>query len=168
MSVLVEQYENLLISNLPAVRSIESGLRNFSWLLPGRFEDAELASEGCESRACTLLTTLVNALMNVVSGYHDTLVARHLDPKLSLPPHPFLPGADATTPPVSRTAPMIPSRSEHTRYTQYWTDRSGLYRKASRILATLSYLEILLEMVSRKRLGEKKRWKVILGLESFK
>jgi peroxin-16 len=63
---------------------------------------------------------------------------------------------------------MIPSRSEHTRYTQYWTVRSGLYRKASRILATLSYLEILLEMVSRKRLGEKKRWKVILGLESFK
>jgi peroxin-16 len=56
MSVLVEQYENLLISNLPAVRSIESGLRNVSWLLPGRFEDAELASEGCESRQCTMVT----------------------------------------------------------------------------------------------------------------
>ena len=47
-SALIEQYENLLISNLGAVQSIESGLRNVSWLLPGRFQDAELASEGCE------------------------------------------------------------------------------------------------------------------------
>jgi peroxin-16 len=44
----MERYENLLISNLAVVPSIESGLRNVSWLLPGRFQDAELASEGCE------------------------------------------------------------------------------------------------------------------------
>ena len=47
-NILIDKYENLLISNLSAVRSIEGGLRNVSWLLPGRFQDAGIASEGCE------------------------------------------------------------------------------------------------------------------------
>ena len=45
---IVQAYEDLLVSNLGAVQSIESGIRNVSWLLPGRFQDAELASEGCK------------------------------------------------------------------------------------------------------------------------
>jgi hypothetical protein len=47
-SSLVTAYEDLLVHNLSAVRSVESALRNVTWLLPGRFEDAELASEGRE------------------------------------------------------------------------------------------------------------------------
>lgn len=49
MSNLVQAYERLLLGNVETVRSVESGLRNLTWLLPGRFEDSEIASEGCES-----------------------------------------------------------------------------------------------------------------------
>ena len=49
MTSLVHAYETLLLSNLSAVRTLESALRNITWLLPGRFEDAELASEGRKS-----------------------------------------------------------------------------------------------------------------------
>ena len=49
MSVGVKAaYERFLLNNLATVKTIESSLRNVTWLLPGRFEDAELASEGCE------------------------------------------------------------------------------------------------------------------------
>ena len=46
MDTLVNAYENLLVDNVGTVRSVESGLRNLTWLLPGRFEDADVASEG--------------------------------------------------------------------------------------------------------------------------
>ena len=50
MTSLIHAYESLLLSNLSSVRTLESALRNITWLLPGRFEDAELASEGRECR----------------------------------------------------------------------------------------------------------------------
>lgn len=46
MSNLVKRYEELLLDNVSTVRSVESGLRNLTWLLPGRFADADVASEG--------------------------------------------------------------------------------------------------------------------------
>jgi len=49
MTSLVRAYESLLLSNLSTARTLESILRNVTWFLPGRFEDAELASEGGES-----------------------------------------------------------------------------------------------------------------------
>lgn len=49
MASLIHAYESLLLSNLSSANTLESALRNITWLLPGRFEDAELASEGCLS-----------------------------------------------------------------------------------------------------------------------
>ncbi|ORX38615.1 peroxisome membrane protein [Kockovaella imperatae] len=168
-SSLVEQYESLLLSNLSAIQSIESGLRNVTWFLPGRFEDAEVASEG------------LYALLNIVSGYHDTLLSKHLDPSLSHPPHPFeerppvehtttaqtspVPVASTSRPP--RIAPVLPPLSDHSRYTRYWTGNSPTYRKASRILVTIQYVQLLVEMLSKKR-SDRRRWRVLLGLESVK
>ena len=54
MSTLVNAYENLLVDNVGTVRSVESGLRNLTWLLPGLFADADVASEGRESCSCSL------------------------------------------------------------------------------------------------------------------
>ena len=45
---LVNSYERLLLHNISTVATVESGIRNITWLLPGRFQDAEVASEGCE------------------------------------------------------------------------------------------------------------------------
>jgi len=119
----------------------------------------------------------VYALLNVVSGYHDSLLSKHLDPSLSLPPHPFAspqPSSsvpkeyDSQLPAASRTAPVLPPPSDHARYTKYWTAKSGLYRKASRLLVTLSYVELLVEMVAKKKLGDRRRWNFVLGIESIK
>ena len=48
VTVLKATYDQLLLDNISAVATIESGIRNVTWLLPGRFQDAEVASEGCE------------------------------------------------------------------------------------------------------------------------
>ena len=175
MTSLVSTYESLLLSNLSAVRAIESGLRNVTWLLPGRFEDAELASEGCKSNkilgsvsaVCTD-QSIVYALLNVVSGYHDTLLSKRLDHTLSLPPHPFVPASSDSDPAVSRVAPILPPPTDHARYTRYWTDRSPLYKKASRVLVILGYVELLVEMLARKKGGDRGRWRVVVAIESAK
>jgi len=132
----------------------------------------------------------VYALLNVVSGYHDSLLSKHLDPALSLPPHPFAapshaipssssasttpaldtsaPGPDVVPTALKRTAPTLPPPSDHARYTKYWTARSGVYRKASRMLVTIRYIELLVEMIAKKKLGDRRRWNVVLGMESIK
>lgn len=136
--------------------------------------------------------TPVYALLNVVSGYHDSLLSKHLDPALSLPPHPFAAAGERDIPAPSkpsptssssdadgrdpaaaptvprRTTPTLPPPSDHARYTKYWTARSGVYRKASRMLVTISYIELLVEMIAKKKLGDRRRWSVVLGMESVK
>lgn len=48
-SHLVDAYEKLLVDNISAVNTVESTIRNVTWFLPGRFSDADVASEGRES-----------------------------------------------------------------------------------------------------------------------
>jgi peroxin-16 len=38
-------YEAWLLNNISAMSTLESSLRSLTWFLPGRFKDAELASE---------------------------------------------------------------------------------------------------------------------------
>lgn len=45
MSSLLAQYESFLVAHVSTISSLESTLRSITWLLPGRFKDAELASE---------------------------------------------------------------------------------------------------------------------------
>ncbi|KAI9637312.1 peroxisome membrane protein [Dioszegia hungarica] len=148
MTAAIRLYEQLLLRNLSAVQSIESGIRNVTWLLP------------------------VTTLLSVVSGYHDTLITKRLDPSLSLPPHPFLRSRRKSAYPdhpeiPPRTQPVLPPTSDHNRYTRYWTARSGVYRKAARVLTTLGYVQLLLEMLAKRR-GERVRWRLVLVIESIK
>ncbi|OWZ31130.1 peroxin-16 [Cryptococcus neoformans AD2-60a] len=159
----LEAYHSFLLSNLSAVQTIESSISNITWLLPGRFEDAEVASEG------------LYALLSLVAGYHDKILSSHLSSSLSLPPHPFAKPRTSTEPlsasqesVTTRIHPLLQPPSDHARYTRYWIGSSSLYEKASRALSTISYLELLVEMVARKKLGDRRRWKVALGLESLK
>ncbi|KAK7064259.1 peroxisomal membrane protein PEX16 [Favolaschia claudopus] len=64
-------YEAVLLNNLPVISTLESSLRSLTWFLPGRFKDAELASEA------------LAASLNLVSMYHDTLLSKVVqrDPK---------------------------------------------------------------------------------------
>lgn len=48
MTSTMAGYEAFLANNVSTISSIESTLRSLTWFLPGRFKDAELASEACE------------------------------------------------------------------------------------------------------------------------
>ena len=45
MSSVLAQYESFLVAHVSTISSLESTLRSITWILPGRFKDAELASE---------------------------------------------------------------------------------------------------------------------------
>ena len=45
MSAPLARYESFLINNVSTISTLESSLRSVTWFLPGRFKDAELASE---------------------------------------------------------------------------------------------------------------------------
>lgn len=47
MSSAFARYEAFLVNNVSVISSLESSLRSVTWILPGRFKDAELASEAC-------------------------------------------------------------------------------------------------------------------------
>nr|ODN86397.1 peroxin-16 [Cryptococcus depauperatus CBS 7841] len=142
-------YESLLLSNTSTVGAVESAVSNITWLLPGRFHDAELASEG------------LYALLNVLTSYHDHLIAKNISSSLSLPPHPFESSA-------SVVQPLLPPPSDHTRYTRFWMAKSTVYKNASRALNTIRFLELLVEMLARKKVGDRRRWKIVLLFESVK
>ncbi|KZO96317.1 peroxisome membrane protein [Calocera viscosa TUFC12733] len=79
MSSPVAAYESFLVSHLSAISTIESSLRSLTWFLPGRFKDAELASES------------LAASLNMVSLYHDTLLTSLAkDKKPVIPPTPHM------------------------------------------------------------------------------
>ena len=49
MPSALSHYEAFLIRNVSTISSLESTLRGVTWLLPGRFKDAELVSEASSS-----------------------------------------------------------------------------------------------------------------------
>jgi len=46
MSSMLAKYEDFLVKNVSTISTLESSLRSVTWFLPGRFKDADLASEG--------------------------------------------------------------------------------------------------------------------------
>ncbi|KAG0053097.1 Peroxisomal membrane protein pex16 [Gryganskiella cystojenkinii] len=62
----LKKYESFIFKNASQVSSIESTLRSLTYILPGRFDDADLASEA-------LFSTL-----NLLGIYHDTILTKHV------------------------------------------------------------------------------------------
>ncbi|KAF9568428.1 peroxisomal membrane protein PEX16 [Agrocybe pediades] len=130
------KYESFLINNVSTISTLESSLRSITWFLPGRFKDAELASESLTS------------LLNVMSMYHDTLLARIVKANPSY-------------------RPLIPS-SLHTRYTRKWSDKESLYKWSSRAIELIRFTQLVIEMVLRRNVSERLKWRAILLLEFTK
>jgi peroxin-16 len=59
MASALARYESFLIRNGSTIASLESTLRSLTWLLPGRFKDAELVSEACPPIPTSLLSYLL-------------------------------------------------------------------------------------------------------------
>lgn len=136
MSSVLARYEHFLIKNVSTISSLESTLRSITWVLPGRFRDAELASEA------------LSAALNVISMYHDTLLAQFVqsDPKYKA---------------------LIPP-SPHTRYTRAWSDKDWRYKWAARTLQLVRFVELLIEMGLRRKTSTRNRWRGIVSLEVIK
>ncbi|KAF8227439.1 peroxisome membrane protein [Tricholoma matsutake] len=136
MSSSFARYESFLINNVSTISSLESSLRSITWFLPGRFKDAELASEA------------LSALLNVMSMYHDTLLAKIIRNDRNY-------------------RPLIPS-SLHTRFTKAWSERSHVYKWAARALELIRFTELLVEMGLRRNTTSKTRWRSVVLLEFIK
>ncbi len=154
MSSTLARYESFLIHNVSTISSLESTLRSLTWLLPGRFKDAELVSEACPSihplSIVHPLTSfvIVSASLNALSLYHDTLLNRAVgnEPKYR---------------------PLLPP-SLHSRFTRAWADTHTRYRWTARTLELIRFVELLLEMGLRRRVSAKSRWRAVTLLEAIK
>ncbi|KAG5647953.1 hypothetical protein DXG03_006987 [Asterophora parasitica] len=136
MSSSIARYEAFLINNVSTISSLESSLRSITWFLPGRFKDAELASEA------------LSTSLNVMSMYHDTLLARIVQAN---PKH----------------RPLIPA-SLHTRFTRACSEKDTKYKWAARALQLIKFTELVIEMGLRRRVSSKARWRGIVLLEAIK
>jgi hypothetical protein len=54
LSAIKNAYDETLLDNTATLVQIETALRNVTWFLPGRFQDAEVASEGGEPFSLSL------------------------------------------------------------------------------------------------------------------
>lgn len=141
MSSLPARYESFLISNSSTIATIESSLRSLTWLLPGRFKDAEIVGEA------------LNSTLNLLSLYHDTLLARRL----------ML--VKSSNPKAARE--LIPP-SVHTRYTRAWCEKDGLYKWSARSLEVVRFLQLVVEMLLARFSTRNGRWRGIFLLEFTK
>ena len=98
-------------------------------------------------RESELLSETLHSSIQLLSLYHDTLLSRA----------------------VSRLPPQLrPPPSPQTRYTKYWTAHSPTYKRTAQLLQVLQYTELLIEMGAKRRGGERRRWQVVVMLESIK
>lgn len=180
---MLGRYEDFLLHNASQITAVESSLRSITYFLPGRFPDSELAGEA------------IYSALNLLGLYHDSILVRLLSPH---PAHRGLApgaaarstgggpssasssslatGAVATSFASSGGAPAPPATysklqhtpSEHARYTHFFSDASTTYNSAARALVIIGYGELLAEMLARRKLGEKRAWNVVAGIEAVK
>lgn len=134
----LHKYDEYITKNASQVSQIESGLRSLTYIIPGRFRDAEIAAESIHSG------------VQLLSLYHDTLLSRARS--LSKLPTPSL---------------LLRAPSAHGRYTAFWARKSALYRRVAYVLQIVQYTELLCEMAAKRR-GERARWRVVVLLEAVK
>ncbi|KAG4417586.1 hypothetical protein IFR04_009316 [Cadophora malorum] len=135
---ILSLYSTFITKNQSSVTQIESALRSLTYIIPGRFRDAELASESLHSS------------IQLLSLYHDALLARAVGAKS--------PGSGS---------PRPQQQSGHNRYTKFWVGHSRFYRRVATALAVVQYTQLLWEMMA-KRKGERVRWRVVVILEVIK
>lgn len=95
-----------------------------------------------------ILENVVSAILNIMSMYHDTLLAKvaRTDPKYK---------------------PLLPA-SPHTRYTRAWCAKDARYKWAARALELIRFTELLLEMGLRRKVSRQTRWRGVVLLEVIK
>ncbi|KAK9696803.1 hypothetical protein K7432_012270 [Basidiobolus ranarum] len=135
---LAEKYEAFILKNASQVSGIESFLRSLTYVLPGRFNDSEFASEALFS------------FINLLGLYHDKILVK------------------AASNHYQETGEKPPTPGNFNRYIRYLYRSSDNYRRVSLVLTILQYTEVLLEMSVQKKWGKNKKWNIILYIEGVK
>ncbi|KAF3768598.1 peroxisome membrane protein [Cryphonectria parasitica EP155] len=138
------RYDDFVTKNASQVAQMESALRSLTYIIPGRFRDAELATEGIHSG------------VQLLSLYHDLLLFRATTSSSPSPSASVTPSASSNL-----------ARSLHARYTRFWAAKSDLYRRVAIVLQVVQYTELLLEMWAKRR-GQAIRWRVVVLVEAIK
>ncbi|KAL4402952.1 peroxisomal membrane protein [Malassezia pachydermatis] len=146
MSRVWNAYESFLLSNASQITAVESSLRSFTYILPGRFKDAELAGEA------------IYAAVHLLGMYHDSVLFRIVYARSA---------RDAQASNV-RAGADVPKMSLHARYTAYWRSLSGKYHRAATALMIVEATQLLAEMLARRRLGKARAWDVVVAIEAIK
>ncbi|CAK7238678.1 MAG: hypothetical protein STHCBS139747_000096 [Sporothrix thermara] len=151
-------YDDFITKNLGQVSQIESTLRSLTYIIPGRFRDAEIASEAIHSG------------VQLLSLYHDLLLLRTpgaSPSETSSPKGNSSAAAAKLSPPPPPPPGAAQASSYHTRYTRYWVYKSPFYRRVAVVLQVVRYTELLCEMAAKRR-GERLRWRVVILIEAIK
>jgi peroxin-16 len=144
---LPHAYSEYVASNASSVSSVESSIRSLTYLLPGiRFQDNEVAVES------------VHTFVQLLSIYHDHLLKKRAA---------FVASSPALSSAKKARAPQM-KPSLHAKYTTFWSTSSSLYAQIATCLKVAEYVQLLCEMVARRRGGERGRWRMVVMLESFK
>lgn len=104
----------------------------------GSYQSSDLASES------------LNSGVQLLALYHDSLLSRALAQSLRSSP-----------------SSLHKNVSPHNRYTRFYCQKSSAYRRAATMLQIVQYVELLLEMLAKRR-SERTRWRVVVVLESVK
>ncbi|KAJ1676554.1 hypothetical protein EV182_007963 [Spiromyces aspiralis] len=138
---MLDKYQQFLLRNAAQISSIESGLRTLTYILPGRFADAEIASEA------------IYTVLGFLGIYHDRILAKAADAKTLI-------GKDNNI--------LHPQETTFNRYQLSFWRSSKAYRSIAVILCCSQLIEKLAEMVVAKKWGEKRRWQVATWIEIIK
>lgn len=152
---LFKQYDDFLLNNASQITAVESSLRSITYFLPGRFKDAELAGEA------------IYSALNLLGLYHDSILVRALEKQNGRSQRDLEASAPASRKIGGPLANPLTS-SEHTRYTQHFSQQSTAYSHIAKTLVMIGYVELLVEMMARRKLGNKKAWDVVAGIEAVK
>ncbi|KAI8980920.1 peroxisome membrane protein [Pilobolus umbonatus] len=131
-------YEEFLLKNASQITSIESSLRSLTYILPGRFHDAEFASQA------------LYATLNLIGLYHNSILRR---------------AAQAHA--IENQTAVI-EESAFNKYINFWSSQSKLNSTASTLLSVISYTQVLMEMAVVRQVDKKKHYQWVAWLETLK
>lgn len=159
-----QAYEAFLLSNASQITAVESSLRSITYILPGRFKDAELyvpKLTQCGRSEYVFFADPVYAGVHLLGMYHDSILF-----KIIYSRRPERANA-AVKRARDELVGELPKLSLHARYTNFWRTASPTYRRAAVLLLIVESTQLLIEMVARRKVKDH-AWDVVVAIETLK
>eukprot|EP00842_Homolaphlyctis_polyrhiza_P006711 jgi/Hompol1/7040/HPOL_001910-RA len=137
-------YRQFVLNNAEAIGGIERSLRSLSYILPGRFANADVLSEAGKFHSLRSSGWLY-ASVTLIGHYHDSILNKE----------------------AQRQQPQT-QMSLFNKYTEANLERSPLIKKLSIALTLIKAFEVVAEMLASNMGGMKLRSKTIVTIETIK